>query len=239
MAKLPVLMYHSVSEKASNSKGLIISTERLEEQFRFLKENGYTSLHFRDLQSFKSSKDFPDKAVIITFDDVYMNQLKYAYPLLQQYELKASFYIPFQYVGGVDDWNDGKEPIMDVSQLRSLNPKIIELGLHSFAHNRYNEMSVEEIQEDFDKCKSFIMENDLEIHNTLAYPYGKYPRKGEEQLAFFNVLNENTIAYGLRIGNRVNKFPFKNNYEVQRIDVKGEYDLTAFKKKLKRGKSLF
>lgn len=239
MAKLPVLMYHSVSEKASNSRGLTISSERLEDQFRFLKENGYTSLHFRDLQAFKSSKDFPDKAVIITFDDVYVNQLKYAYPLLQQYGLKASFYIPFQYVGGTDDWNDGKESIMNVSQLRSLNQEIIELGLHSFAHNRYNEMSKEAVQEDFNRCKSFIMENDLEIHNTLAYPYGKYPRKGEEQLTFFNVLNENTIAYGLRIGNKVNKFPFKNNYEVQRIDVKGEYDLITFKKKLKRGKSFF
>ncbi len=239
MAKLPVLMYHNVSEKTSNSEGLTISAERLEEQFRFLKDDGYTSLHFSDLHIFKSSQDFPDKAVIITFDDVYVNQLQYAYPLLQQYGLKASFYIPFQYVGGTDDWNDGKESIMDILQLQSLNPEVIELGLHSFAHNRYNEMSVEEMQEDFDKCKSFIVENDLEIHNTLAYPYGKYPRKGKEQFSFFNVLNENTIAYGLRIGNRVNKFPFKNNYEVQRIDVKGEYDLAIFKKRLKRGKSLF
>ena len=239
MPKLPVLMYHSVSKDTSNSKGLTISKERLESQFKFLKENGYTTLHFKDLQALKGPSDYPEKAVIITFDDVYVNQLELAYPLLQQYGLKASFYIPFQYVGGTDDWNDGTEPIMSVTQLQSLNTNVIELGLHSFAHGNYNEMSVEDIQEDFDKCKAFIVEHNLEIHNTLAYPYGKFPRKGEEQLAFFNTLHNNRVAYGLRIGNRVNTFPFKNNYEVQRIDIKGEDSIATFKKKLKRGKGWF
>jgi len=239
MPKLPVLMYHNVSEANTSSKGLTISIEKLEEQFKYLKDKGYTTLHFKDLQALKGPSDYPEKAVIITFDDVYVNQLEYAYPLLQQYGLKASFYIPFKYVGGNDDWNDGTEAIMSVTQLQLLNPEIIELGLHSFAHGNYSEMSVESIQEDFDKCKTFIIEHNLEIHNTLAYPYGKFPRKGEVQQAFFNTLHNNRVAYGLRIGNRVNNFPFKNNYEVQRIDIKGEDSLATFKKKLKRGKSWF
>ncbi len=70
MPNLPILMYHGVSTKASESNGLTISTENLEAQFRYLKENGYTSLHFSDLQQLKDSADFPKKAVIITFDDV-------------------------------------------------------------------------------------------------------------------------------------------------------------------------
>ena len=237
MPKLPILMYHSVSANANESKGLTISAEKLEEQFMFLKEKGYKTLHFSDLQAFKSAKDFPEKAVIITFDDVYVNQLEYAYPLLKKHGLKACFYIPFKYVNGADDWNDGTEAIMSIDQLQSLDAEIIELGLHSFAHSRYNEMRKEDIQNDFDKCKIFIVENKLNVHNTLAYPYGKYPRKGEEQSTFFKILSKNKIAYGLRIGNRVNVFPFKNNYEIQRLDIKGEDALMTFKKKLKRGKS--
>ena len=236
MPKLPILMYHSVSVNANESKGLTISAEKLEEQFMFLKENGYKTLHFSDLQAFKSAEEFPEKAVIITFDDVYINQLNYAYPLLKKYGLKACFYIPFKYVDGADDWNDGAEPIMSFEQLQSLDDETVELGLHSFAHGCYNKMSAEAIQQDFDNCKAFIVENKLNVHNTLAYPYGKYPRKGEEQSTFFKVLAENKIAYGLRIGNRVNTFPFKNNYEIQRLDIKGEDTLMTFKKKLKRGK---
>ena len=177
--------------------------------------------------------------MIITFDDVYVNQLEHACTLLETYGLKACFYIPFSYVGGTDDWNTGNQDIMTVAQLKSLDPKVIELGLHSFNHGKYDAMSLEAIQEDFDLCKEFIQKNQLAVHNTLAYPYGKYPKKGKEQQSFFKLLHDNQIGYGLRIGNRVNHYPFKNLYEVQRIDVKGEYDLKTFAKKLKKGKSWF
>lgn len=239
MARLPILMYHNVSPKEDDSKGLTIATKNLEEQLLFLKNNGYETLHFDDLQAFKSAEEFPEKAVIITFDDVYVNQLELAYPLLKKYGMKACFYIPFKYVSGNDDWNSGNESIMSTEQLKSLDPETIELGLHSFNHNRYSEMSVEAVQEDFDKCKAFILSANLNVHNTLAYPYGKYPRKGLQQMEFFKTLDKNRIAYALRIGNRVNKFPFKNNYEIQRIDIKGEDTLKSFVKKLKYGKRLW
>lgn len=232
-------MYHSVTANTSDSIGLTISYKNLETHFKFLKENGYTSLHFNDLQGLKTPSDFPEKAVIITFDDVYVNQLEYAYPLLQKYGLKACFYIPFQYVGKVNTWDEGLEPIMSVAQLKSLNSNTIELGLHSFAHRPYSTLTLETVQEDFNKCKAFIVENELEIHNTLAYPYGNYPKKKKEQLDFFKILNTNKIAYGLRIGNRVNTFPFKNNYKIQRLDIKGEDTLKSFERKLNKGKAWF
>ncbi|WGD33969.1 polysaccharide deacetylase family protein [Olleya sp. YS] len=232
-------MYHSVTTQSSKSRGLTIDVQKLEEQLLFLKSEGYTTLHFKDLQQFSSAKDFPGKAVIITFDDVYVNQLELAYPLFVKHHLKACFYIPFKYVGGVNTWDEGVEPIMSVAQLQSLDSEVIELGLHSFAHQRYDQLSLEAIQKDFDLCKDFIVENKLDINNTLAYPYGKYPKAGEEQHAFFKCLKENNIAYGLRIGNRVNRFPFKNHYEIQRLDIKGEDSLKTFKRKLKKGKRLF
>ncbi|MBC8753693.1 polysaccharide deacetylase family protein [Kordia sp. YSTF-M3] len=236
MPRLPILMYHGVSTKASESNGLTISKENLEAQFRYLKENGYTTLHFSELQSIKTTTDFSKKAVIITFDDVYVNQLELAYPLLQKYGLKASFFIPFQYVNGVDEWNTGKERLMSIAQLKSMDEATIELGLHSFAHKKYNELSTEEIDEDFEKCKDFIISNQLNVSNVLAYPYGKYPRKNPEKDLFFNALIKHKVAYGLRIGNRVNKFPFNDNYQVQRIDIKGEDSLSKFKFKLRFGK---
>lgn len=239
MPSLPILMYHGVTKNATDSKGLTISTENLETQFRYLKDNGYVSLHFSELQALRTDENYPKKTVMITFDDVYVNQFELAYPLLQKYGLKASFFIPFQYVGGVDEWNTGKEKIMSVAQLKSMDEATIELGLHSFAHKKYSELSPEEIDEDFEKCKNFIISNRLNVSNVLAYPYGKYPRKNPKQDAFFNQLVKNHVAYGLRIGNRVNRFPFKDNYQVQRIDIKGEDSLSKFKFKLRYGKSFF
>jgi len=232
MARLPILMYHNVSQNESDSFGLTISEQNLEAQFKYLSDNNYKTYHFSELESLEQSNSFPKKAVIITFDDVYVSQLKLAYPLLQKYNLKASFFIPFAYVNGVDDWNTASEPIMSVAQLQALDSKVIELGLHSFLHKNYTTMTPDEVHEDFGKCQEFVQKHNLNVQNILAYPYGKYPKEA----VFFNSLKANHIGYALRIGNRINTFPFKNNYEIQRIDIKGEDSLLKFKLKLRLGK---
>ena len=236
MARLPILMYHNVCQDLNQSNGLTIAIDILEEQFAHLSRNGYKTFHFSELQNFGKNKPLPKKSVIITFDDVYVNQLNLAYPLLKKYNLKATLFIPFNYVGDLDSWNSNTESIMSVDQLKSLSESVIELGLHSYHHKNYKEMTIGEIDDDFDLCKKFIQKHQLPVNNVLAYPFGKYPRKNPEQKSFFECLHKHKMAYGLRIGNRVNSFPFKNNYEVQRIDIKGDDTLTKFKMKLRFGK---
>jgi peptidoglycan/xylan/chitin deacetylase (PgdA/CDA1 family) len=236
MPRLPILMYHNVCHRINDSKGLTIAVDVLEAQFAYLAMKGYQTFHFSELEGFSKRAPLPEKSVIITFDDVYVNQLELAYPLLQKYNLKATFFIPFKYVYGVDSWNDGFEKIMSASQLKTLDESIIELGLHSFNHHNYSEMSLEEIDADFQQCKDFVKRHQLPVNNVLAYPFGKYPKKNPEQTEFFKCLDKQQMVYGLRIGNRVNSFPFKNNYEVQRIDIKGEDTLVKFKLKLRFGK---
>ena len=78
MSKLPILMYHKVS--ASISEGLTISAKKLEAQFQFLSEKGYKSYHLSQLMDLKKLPS--QKSVVITFDDGYVSQLKYAVPLI-------------------------------------------------------------------------------------------------------------------------------------------------------------
>ena len=231
MTRLPILMYHNVSDDR-NSKGLTIYSGKLEEQFRYLAEKGYTTYHFSELEH-KSS--IVSKSIIITFDDITINQLVYAVPLLQKYNLKATFFIPFAYIGKRDTWILGKEAIMSIEQLKGLDGSI-ELGLHSFAHAKYTNLSEEEINTDFSRCVEVIKNNELKVYNALAYPYGNYPKKGINKTKFINILQNNNVKIGLRIGNRVSKFPFNNPYEIKRIDIKGEDNLLRFKLKLRFGK---
>lgn len=232
MSKLPILMYHKVS--ASESEGLTISASKLEEQFKFLSEEGFRSYHLSELMDL--AKLPSKKSVVITFDDGYVSQLEYTVPLLEKYMLKATFFIPLKYLGATDAWNDPSVPLMTTEQLKSLNPTVVELGYHSFAHQKYSEMTLSEIEEDTKLAFAEASKNELPLTATLAYPYGKFPRKNPEKEAFFNHLKENNFKYGLRIGNRVNRFPFKNPFEINRIDVKGEYSLKKFQRKLKFGK---
>jgi peptidoglycan/xylan/chitin deacetylase (PgdA/CDA1 family) len=225
-------MYHKVS--ASDSEGLTISTTRLEEQFQSLSENEYRSYHLSELMDLKKLPS--KKSVVITFDDGYVSQLEFAVPLLEKYHLKATFFIPLKYLGQTDAWNEPSVPLMTAKQLKSLNPTSIELGYHSYAHQKYNELSLSEIAEDTRKAFEAASKNELSLTSTLAYPYGKFPRKNPEKEQFFNHLKESSFTFGLRIGNRVNRFPFKNPFEINRIDVKGEYSLKKFQRKLRFGK---
>lgn len=237
MSKLPILMYHSLTADSNLSSGLTISIAKFKEQFQYLKDEGYTTFHFKDLENNIEEK-LPQKSVIITFDDVYVNQLELAVPLLESFNFKACFYVPFKYVNGHNDWDEGLKPIMSVEQLKSLDRNVIELGMHSYAHGNFKSMTLEAIERDFVKANQFITDNGLDIHQTIAYPYGKFPRKGKQKEDFFKVLGQNNVKYGLRIGNRVNSYPFKNKFEIQRLDIKGEDSLKTFKRKIKYGKSL-
>lgn len=237
MARLPILMYHNVSDDEAKSCNLTISTEKLEQQLRYLSEHQFTSFFVSELEN---RTEIPSKSVVITFDDVTENQLLYALPLLKKYQMKATFFIPFSYIGQTDLWNTGAdatgEKIMTVAQLQSLDSDVIELGQHSYWHKKYATLSEAEIQLDFDKSVGCIAENDLKVYPALAYPYGNYPKKGIQSEHFFQLLERNNIKMAFRIGNRVNVFPFKNKYEIQRIDVKGQDSLFTFICKLRWGK---
>ena len=236
MGKLPILMYHNISEDHSKSSGLCISVSRLEEQFKYLKENNYYTLQFEELINLKV---LPPKSIIITFDDVTENQYYFALPLLKKYQLKATFFIPFAYVGKNDTWNDGNEKLMTLEQLKSMQNPLFEFGYHSFSHQKYAEIDLDEIKHDFINCSKYIQKCGLNVFGALAYPYGNYPKEKSKNQKFINILKENNIHFGLKIGNRPNKFPFKNNYEIKRIDIKGEDRLTIFKWKIRLGKLRF
>jgi peptidoglycan/xylan/chitin deacetylase (PgdA/CDA1 family) len=161
---------------------------------------------------------------------------EFALPLLRRYELKAMLFVPLAYLGRTDEWNSGRIPIMTADELNSLDSSFVELGYHSYAHKKYHEMSSEEIKEDMRKCRDVIAENEFNFYPALAYPYGKYPRNEPAKAEFMNFLKETGFTSGLRIGNRLNSFPFKKPFEIQRLDIKGEYSLKKFIRKVKYGK---
>ncbi len=232
MIRLPILMYHHISEE--NSKGLTISVENLEKQLYHLFENGYNTYHFRDLD--KLENVISKNNIILSFDDAYVSQMELAVPLLKKYNLKATIFVPLDFIGKTDEWNTSGLEIMNLEQLKSLDPEIIELGFHSYYHKKYDELSNAEIEADTRRCMEFVSESELNFSQVLAYPYGKFPKDKAGNKIFKDILKNNGIAYGLRIGNRRNDFPFKNPYEIQRIDIKGEYSLLKFRQKIKRGK---
>ena len=89
--RVPILMYHHLSENVTNSE--MVSPELFEAQIRALSEAGYTGVSFDELQAYVlRGEPLPDKPVVITFDDGYESNYTLAYPILQKYSMKATIF---------------------------------------------------------------------------------------------------------------------------------------------------
>ena len=61
---------------------------------KYLAENGYTTIDLYDLSlGIAGKKPLPDKPVIITIDDGYLDSYDNAFPILQKYEQKATIFV--------------------------------------------------------------------------------------------------------------------------------------------------
>ncbi len=230
---LPILMYHKVSSNVNDD--LTISVQNLENQFKYLSNNGYVCLPFSKVFELQSA-NIPERSFVLTFDDAYLNNLEYLYPLLKKYNFHATIMLPVGFLGKVNVWDKGSEPLMNYQQLLSMESQYVNFGLHTYGHISLKNSSFTDIAADIEKCKQELNSNKIPFLPILAYPYGSYPKEKDKKKKFFELLEQTGIVYGLRIGNQINKWPLKNRYEVKRIDMKGTDSFWAFKTKLTKGR---
>lgn len=87
---VPVIMYHSILNNPSRKGDYVITPDQFEGDLQYLQENGYTTVVMADLIAYvKEGVPLPEKPVVLTFDDGYYNNYRYAHPLLEQYEMRA------------------------------------------------------------------------------------------------------------------------------------------------------
>ena len=92
---VPVLMYHHVTPAG----GAINATPaNFESQLQWLKANGYRSLTSDQFAAHLNGEAAPAKSVLITFDDGYLDNYLYAWPLLKKYGFTAMIFL-------VTSWN--------------------------------------------------------------------------------------------------------------------------------------
>lgn len=222
-----ILMYHLVLPQSIAYKNdLIVTVENLEEQLIYIKNN-FKTVFFKDLEASKSIEN----KIILTFDDGYYNNLQYLIPLLEKHQLKATIFIPTEFIQ--NNLNGEERVYMNFDEIKSLNPDLVEIALHSHSHKNFSQMTLSEVEADLLKNIEILEQNTINFTKVLAYPYGKFPKEKE----FFKMLDKIGIESAMRIGNNVASYPFKKRFEVNRIDIKYGDSLKAFKWKLKFGKT--
>jgi len=100
MSKLTVVMYHFVRELKNSRfpdiKGLDLKL--FVEQIEYLRRHYKFVTSEQVIRSLDGSEHLPDKAVLLTFDDGYIDHYTHVFPLLDSLGIQGSFYVPVKAV---------------------------------------------------------------------------------------------------------------------------------------------
>ena len=88
--EVPILMYHSVGYNSRIQSKYLLSPEEFERDLIWLKNRGYTTVFVSDVVAYAEGRGtLPERPIVLTLDDGYLNNLTYVLPLLERYDMKA------------------------------------------------------------------------------------------------------------------------------------------------------
>lgn len=192
---LPVLMYHSVLSGSVRTGEYVISPELLEDDLKYLSEHDYTAVSPRMIADYcQNGTPLPEKPILITFDDGHLNNLTYALPLLEKYDMRAVVSVVGAFTVQAEKEND-PNPIYayltrdDIAALMDSGRFFI--GCHTYNMHSLNGRkgasknsgeSAEEytalFREDTDKWRELMGEDISSQAIVYAYPYGFSSEEG-------------------------------------------------------------
>jgi peptidoglycan/xylan/chitin deacetylase (PgdA/CDA1 family) len=148
---LCVLMYHKVNDVDGNT--VTVPPSAFDEQMAQLRELDYTVVSLDDvIDHYVDRKPLPSRAVLITFDDGYLDNLENAVPILQRHGYPAVLFAPIGYLGARRPLPHDEHlaargivnPTLDWSQLAELEQSGIRVESHGIGHRPLADLEVDE-----------------------------------------------------------------------------------------------
>ncbi|MEG2174275.1 MAG: polysaccharide deacetylase family protein [Oscillospiraceae bacterium] len=186
---VPIIMYHSILRSPSRAGTYVISPEVVECDLQYLARRGYTTIFVSELaDAVITGKQLPERPVILTLDDGYLNNLTYMLPLLEKYDMKAVISIVGAYSEKFTALNDPNPNYAhltwdDITHL--VDSGRIEIGNHSYDMHRQTPRKgtrrltgespsayYEALVADVGKAQSLLEECCGIVPTTFTYPYG-------------------------------------------------------------------
>ena len=192
---VPILMYHSVLKDPQRAGKHVVSPSVLEQDMKYLKNRGYTTVFVQQLIDYVyQGVPLPEKPVILTFDDGYLNNLTYVLPLLEKYDMKATISIVGAYTERAEEENDENPNYAYLKKQRiyeMVQSGRIEIGVHSYDLHRQQDRkgaskkkgeSTGQYQtmfrQDTQKAVSLLKESGV-TPTVYTYPYGAISQESE------------------------------------------------------------
>jgi len=168
--KIPILMYHEIYRpedryrlRGLTNPGYNTEVNVFRKQIAYLDAKRIKTLTIDEL-FIKESFDQGEETICLTFDDGWRGNYLYGYPILQEYGLKATFYIATDLIGKpfYMTWEDIKEMAASGMSIQS----------HTVTHQPLAHMGVERVLFELSESKRVIEERLGQEVRHLSLPHG-------------------------------------------------------------------
>jgi peptidoglycan/xylan/chitin deacetylase (PgdA/CDA1 family) len=177
--RIPILMYHSISSSSNGRfQPFTVAPEAFAAQMAYLYQQGYTTMTVAQaiLKRTTDNGHWPERPVILTFDDGFADFWIAALPILQQYALNATLYLTTRYIGGTSSWlqheREMARSMLTWEQIAAIQSLGIECGSHTHSHPQLDMLPLARAREEI-VCSKELLEDHLgQAVCSFAYPYG-------------------------------------------------------------------
>ncbi|MCG5212676.1 polysaccharide deacetylase family protein [Streptosporangium sp. KLBMP 9127] len=178
MTRVPILMYHSVTDSPNDeTRPLAVRPADFAEQLAYLGAQGFTPLTLAQLVAVAndtSGRAMPARPVVVTFDDGYADFHAEALPVLQRHGFPATVFLTSGWVEDAGEEAAGRplDAMLTWSQVREAVSCGIEIGGHSHSHPQLDQLPGAELRQELRHNKALVEDRIGRPVTTMAYPYG-------------------------------------------------------------------
>lgn len=187
---LPVLMYHRFAGPIDGDPNLWIAPDRFASQLEWLRVNGYRTLTLDEAFAALERRSVPRRAVLLTIDDGFAEDLEIAAELLERAACRATVFVAAGHIGqrvelhhpSADREKTSVGNIVDREGLRRWTERGFDVGSHSMNHLDLTtcdrQALVHEVTESRNKLETAL---DREILD-FCYPFAHHDHSSRQEV---------------------------------------------------------
>jgi peptidoglycan/xylan/chitin deacetylase (PgdA/CDA1 family) len=234
--KIPVLMYHSISNEEEKGVypyyGINTKPHIFAEQMKYLSDSDcvVTGLDTA-LERIHSQNGCPDKFVVLTFDDGYLDFFTDAQDILRRFGFTATVYLPSSFIQDKMSVKFKGKDCLTWDKVRELSGAGHRFGSHSVTHRKLIDLKRKEIEEEIRQSKAVIESKIGKPVDSFSYPYA-FPEEDREYKACLRGLLEEA-GYRNGVSTNIGRISRTDDrYFLKRIPVNSFDDIDLFQAKI-------
>lgn len=182
----PILLYHRVGpHDGSRMDRYTVTPERFEAQMRVLVDHGWTVLPL-DRLSAPGKAAAAARPVVITFDDGFASNRRWAWPVLAGLGLPSTTFLVSDQIGGTNAWDDEgmpRYPLLTRDDIVAAEPSLMAFQSHAATHPSMPGLPSSALARELRESKTHLEALTGRPVTFFAYPFGSWSQRVRSAVA--------------------------------------------------------